>query len=93
MCFSNNLCIIIVVGTWSYRCGPSWTFNSLDEFCYQIVTDAFKTWADANYDCKQRGGYLLSISGPKEQTFIQGRSIYSGTLIHCHYLLSQILAL
>ncbi|KAJ8297631.1 hypothetical protein KUTeg_024162 [Tegillarca granosa] len=65
------ICKKAAVGTWSYRCGPSWTYNSLDEFCYQIVTDAFKTWADANYDCKQRGGYLLSISGPKEQTFIQ----------------------
>ncbi|XP_021363194.1 uncharacterized protein LOC110456661, partial [Mizuhopecten yessoensis] len=56
---------------WSYKCGPDWIYNSLDDYCYQIIDDHPKTWPDAQWDCNRRGGNLSSISGPREQNFLQ----------------------
>lgn len=56
---------------WSYKCGPDWKYNALDDFCYQVISDHPKTWPDAQWDCNRRGGNLSSISGPREQNFIQ----------------------
>ncbi|KAK7498721.1 hypothetical protein BaRGS_00010098, partial [Batillaria attramentaria] len=56
---------------WTYRCGLGWRLNSFDEFCYRIMVDSPKTWVAAKYDCRRRGGDLLSISGPNEQLHIE----------------------
>ncbi|KAK7097065.1 lymphocyte antigen 75-like [Littorina saxatilis] len=56
---------------WSVRCEPGWRLNSLDDFCYLVMTDTPKTWEAASYDCQRRGADLLSISGPNEQLHIE----------------------
>ncbi|XP_071088543.1 lymphocyte antigen 75-like [Haliotis cracherodii] len=56
---------------WSYRCGPNWIISGMDSSCYQVIVGATKNWVDARADCLRRGSDLVSIDGPKEQTFLQ----------------------
>ncbi|XP_046543699.1 uncharacterized protein LOC124253889 [Haliotis rubra] len=60
-----------VTAPWSYRCGPNWIFNGMESSCYQVIVGATKNWVDARADCLRQGSDLVSIDGPKEQTFLQ----------------------
>ncbi|XP_071126788.1 uncharacterized protein [Mytilus edulis] len=59
------------LGVYSYRCGPQWIYDSLDDYCYQFVLYHPKTFANAQWACQQMGSNLLSITGPREQRYIQ----------------------
>lgn len=61
---------------WSYRCGPNWIISGMDSSCYQVIVGATKNWVDARADCLRRGSDLVSIDGPKEQTFLQGKPCF-----------------
>lgn len=63
---------------WTSRCDMGWRLNSQDGVCYLVVTGARKSWLEAGYDCKRRGGDLISISSPTEQLQIESllRTVY-----------------
>ena len=69
--------ITLFIGLLSVECGAGWIFDSLENFCYQVVLNSPKTWVKARADCKQKGSDLVSISGRREQNFLQG---------WCHFL-------
>lgn len=56
----------------SDSCDLNWILNPTIDVCYLMVVDAPKEWVTASYDCLRRGGNLLSISGPGEQTRVEG---------------------
>ncbi|XP_014676009.1 PREDICTED: latrophilin-3-like [Priapulus caudatus] len=40
------------------------------ENCYQVVTNATKTWSEARYHCQNTGGDLVSINSDNEEAFL-----------------------
>ena len=60
----------------SVECGAGWIFDNNENVCYQVVLNSPKTWTGARADCRQKGSDLLSISGRREQNFIQGNGAF-----------------
>ena len=52
---------------------PGYTHRFKDH-CYEILKedDRTLTWSQANHSCKERDGYLLTITSQEELSFIQG---------------------
>ncbi|KAH9505703.1 hypothetical protein Btru_055548, partial [Bulinus truncatus] len=60
-----------ITTSWSPRCSVGWLFSSETNECYLVSAFTRKTWQEARYECTSQGGDLLSISGDREQSFIE----------------------
>ena len=72
LCVSTHVCIdLLVFIGWNDKCG-SWTADPFNDYCYLFNYLSMRTWAEAQADCVNQGGDLLSITDPFEQAFLQG---------------------
>lgn len=51
-------------------CEPGWTRNKVQNRCYKLFADEGKTFDDANSDCEDMGGHLVSIHSAPENSFV-----------------------
>ncbi|KAJ8402327.1 hypothetical protein AAFF_G00368160 [Aldrovandia affinis] len=57
---------------WNEKCG-TWVSDPFNDYCYLFNYLSIRNWADAQFDCLNQGGNLISITEPFEQGFIQAQ--------------------
>ncbi|XP_078579734.1 lymphocyte antigen 75-like isoform X1 [Branchiostoma floridae x Branchiostoma japonicum] len=61
------------IGWTSGKCPPGWDEDPMSDYCYQVNVASFRTWHHARENCQSKGGDLVSITTPQEQSYLNGR--------------------
>ncbi|XP_078659901.1 lymphocyte antigen 75-like isoform X2 [Branchiostoma floridae x Branchiostoma belcheri] len=61
------------IGWTSGKCPPGWDEDPMSDYCYQVNVGSFRTWHHARENCQNKGGDLVSITTPQEQSYLNGR--------------------
>uniref|UniRef100_A0A914QWP7 C-type lectin domain-containing protein n=1 Tax=Panagrolaimus davidi TaxID=227884 RepID=A0A914QWP7_9BILA len=53
-------------------CPPSWTYNNVTGYCYNVFHDKSITWMEAEQKCVQEQSHLASVHNKDEVAFVAG---------------------